>query len=94
MRLPEVRARLEADQEFPVDRETLIDAVGDLEIEAPNGESTRVRDALERVEEEQFHSIDGAYGALAGRLDEAHIGRKNYDDRSSTGRADRNEQSF
>ncbi|MFC7199135.1 DUF5789 family protein [Halospeciosus flavus] len=94
MRLPDVREHLEQDQQYPADRETLVETFGDLEIEAPNGESTSVSDALERTEVETFHSVDEAYGALAGRLDEAHIGRKAYDDRSSTDRQDREEQSF
>lgn len=83
MRLPETRDAFARELTFPVDRDTVIDALGESELEAPYGESESLADVLDRVEADSFDSADELYDALVTYVSDAYIGRKFYDDRGT-----------
>lgn len=69
---------------FPTDRESVIESVGNLAIASPNGEDIDVETVLERSEETTFVSARELHSTIMGNLPDDYVGRKNYDDRSST----------
>jgi hypothetical protein len=81
MRLPEVRDVFARELTFPVRCETVVESLGDRELEAPNGGIETIAEVLERCPEEEFDSADGLYDALVTFVSDAFIGRKFYDDR-------------
>lgn len=82
MRIAELRHRLERDLDYPVDRHTVIQSLGSLEIDAPNGHAETVEEILERSGETEFGSTDEVYLDLIGCVGDQYVGRKYYDDRS------------
>ncbi|MFB6161587.1 MAG: hypothetical protein ABEJ61_10505 [Haloferacaceae archaeon] len=68
---------------FPARREAVVEAVGDAEVAAPNGEAVAVATVLERSEERRYESATELHSTLLANLDEDHVGRKRYDDRST-----------
>lgn len=66
---------------FPVDAETVVEALGDEQLEAPTGQSESVGDVIDRCQEDEFESADELYDALLTFVSDAFIGRKFYDDR-------------
>jgi hypothetical protein len=83
MRLPEARDLFARELQFPVRCETVVETIGDTELEAPNGASETVEEVLDRCPEEEFGSADGLYDALITFVSDAYIGRKFYDDRGT-----------
>ncbi len=83
MRLPETRDLFVNELTFPISCETAIESVGDIELEAPNGNSETIGEVLARCPEEEFESVDGLYDALVSFVSDAYVGRKFYDDRGS-----------
>ena len=81
MRLPETRDAVARELTFPVDRDAVIDALGENELEAPYGESESLADVLGRADADSFGSADELYDALVMYVSDAYIGRKFYDDR-------------
>ena len=85
MRLPEVRDLFARELTFPVRSATVVESLGDRELEAPNGGSETIGEVLERCPEEEFESADSLYDALVTFVSDAFIGRKFYDDRGGQG---------
>jgi hypothetical protein len=84
IRLPETRDLFSRELEFPTTCETVVDSVGEVELESPSGSAERIGTVLDRCETEEFDSPDELYGALVTFVGEAYVGRKGYDDRGST----------
>jgi len=94
MRLSETRDRFASELTFPVEHETVLDELGDAELDAPYGESESIGDVLERAGETEYYSADDLYDTLVTFVGDAYIGRKFYDDRGSNADIDHDEVSF
>lgn len=81
MHYSDIRHRIDQSVEFPVGHDALIDQLGDVELTAPTGSSTTVTEVLERSGEPAYDSTAMLYTTIVGNLDDAFIGRKQYDDR-------------
>lgn len=81
MRLPELRDRL-GEVEFPVDREELKAQLDGVQLDAPNGDPVDLAEILDRTEETSYDSVEMLRNTVLNRIDDRHIGRKHYDDRS------------
>lgn len=81
MRMTELRDGIAGDIEFPANRATVVERIGDRELEAPDGQSETVREVLDRAGVHSFVSVDDVYQSIVGNLSDAYIGRKRYDDR-------------
>ena len=66
---------------YPVDRKTVIEKMGEIEIEAPHGTNETIGEVLDRVETETFTSTRDLFDVFVGNLSDQYIGRKFYDDR-------------
>lgn len=94
MRLSETREAFANRLTFPTDRDTVVDRVGDVTLDSPNGESETVAAVLDRSDAAEFASSTDLYLTVVGAVDEGFVGRKHYDDRGEqTGRRE-NQQSF
>lgn len=82
MRLPETRDLFIRELEFPASCETVIELIGEQELEAPNGDDESIEAILGRSGVEQFTHADELYDTLLTCVGDAFIGRKYYDDRS------------
>lgn len=67
--------------EYPADMATLTEHLGDVEIEAPTGETTTLSTVFDRGTARTFQTPGEAYTSMLSNLDESFIGRKYYDDR-------------
>ncbi|WP_435064808.1 DUF5789 family protein [Halobaculum sp. EA56] len=94
MQLSEAREAFEDRLSFPVDREPVRGRVGDVRLEAPNGEDTSVGAVLERAETPEFASAGELHDTVTSFVDDAFVGRKHYDDRGGGGERRDDEQSF
>ena len=94
MRLSETRDRFASELTFPVEHNTVLDRLGDVELDAPYGEPESVSDVLERSGETEYRSADELYDTLVTFVGDAYIGRKFYDDRGSNTEIDSEEVSF
>ncbi|WP_123535757.1 DUF5789 family protein [Halosimplex salinum] len=81
MRITETRKLFTESCEYPTDAAAVTDAFGDVEIEAPTGDTTTVETVLARSNETTYRSADAVYTAMMSNVDETFIGRKYYDDR-------------
>lgn len=90
MRLPETRDLFVYEVDFPASSDTVVEAVGDQRLEAPNGDDECIKDILDRSGAEEFAHADELYDTLLTCVSDAYIGRKYYDDRSgiSSGSSD------
>lgn len=70
--------------DFPTDRRSVIEAVGDHAITAPTGDETNVETVLDRSEESTYASVSELHSTVMGNLPDDYVGRKFYDDRSSS----------
>jgi hypothetical protein len=94
MRLPETRDLFAQNLTFPVTCETVVETIGDAELEAPNGETETIDGVLD-CSGREFDSADELYNELMTFVSESFIGRKFYDDRGSQPSGDdREEVSF
>jgi hypothetical protein len=66
---------------YPIDRETIIETMGETRIESPNGPGETIAETLERSGREEFRSAQELTNAFLGTLSDEYIGRKYYDDR-------------
>ena len=66
---------------YPIDRETIIETMGETQIESPNGPGETIAETLERSGREEFRSAQELTNAFLGTLSDEYIGRKYYDDR-------------
>lgn len=94
MRLSETRDLFVSELTFPVQRETVIEQLGDAEIDPPTGEPETVGEILGRDEERAYRSADELYDSLVGFVGDQYVGRKFYDDRGSNTAIDSEEVSF
>ena len=94
MRLSETRDQFTSEFRFPVEHDAVIDAVGDIELDAPYGEPESIADVLSRDDQPTYESADELYDALLTYVGDAYIGRKFYDDRGSNTEIDSEEVSF
>ncbi|MFC7137301.1 DUF5789 family protein [Halobaculum litoreum] len=94
MRLPETRTVFADRLTFPTDRETVVTRVGDVRLEAPNGEDTTVATVLDRASVSTFASADDLHATLVAFVGDAFVGRKFYDDRGDQTAVDTDQQSF
>lgn len=69
---------------FPIDRESVVDAVGDVAITSPHGEHVDVEGVLASSDETTFASVTELHTTVMANLPDEYIGRKYYDDRSTT----------
>lgn len=81
MRLSETQELFGAEFDYPVDREHVLAAVGDVELDAPAGDSETIGDSLARTDVVTFESQAVLYDSLVSTVSDAYIGRKYYDDR-------------
>jgi len=69
---------------FPIDRDAVVEAVGNVAIASPNGDGTDIEAVLSRSDEAEYASVGELHDTVMANLGDDHIGRKHYDDRSST----------
>lgn len=81
MRLPQTRDLFTREFRFPTTRETVIDRVGDVELDAMYGDPETIADVLSRTDQGEFDSVDELYDSLITFVGDQYIGRKFYDDR-------------
>lgn len=94
MRLSEARDLFASRFEFPVEREAVLEQVGDVEIEAPTGDAERIGTVLGRTEQATFASSEELQDLLITFVSDQYVGRKFYDDRGANVRSDLDEVSF
>jgi hypothetical protein len=75
--------RFESEFDYPIDRERIIEAAGDTELQAPTGSPESVREVLQRADTRTFRTARELHETLLGHLGEQYIGRKFYDDRGT-----------
>ncbi len=83
MRLPETRDLLSRELTFPADHDRVVEAVGDVELDPPQGEPETIAQVLDRSGAEEYASVDEVYDSLIGFVSDQYIGRKFYDDRGT-----------
>lgn len=82
MFLSELQTYLAREFTYPVDRNTVIQRIGSLEIEAPNtDDSETVTTILQPLGIATFESSDDLFETIFGNVSDEYIGRKYYDDR-------------
>lgn len=81
MRLAEVPDRVARDIEFPADQAAVIDSIGHIDIDAPDGNNESIREIIERTGERSYGTPDEVYNTILGFVSEQYVGRKYYDDR-------------
>jgi hypothetical protein len=94
MRLAETRNLFARTLSFPADRETVLDAVGDREIDAPYGDPETIGEVLERTDEPEFATADELFDTVLTNVGDQYIGRKHYDDRGAQGGIETEEVHF
>jgi hypothetical protein len=83
MRLSETRDLFAERLEFPADRETVVETVGSVELDAPMGDPESIEEILGRTDVATFESADELYDSIVTFVGDQYIGRKFYDDRGS-----------
>ncbi|WP_415379322.1 hypothetical protein [Halosimplex sp. TS25] len=81
MRITETRELFSESFDYPMDATAVAEEFGDVEIEAPTGDTTTVETVLARSNVTDYQSADDVFTAMMSNVDEAFIGRKYYDDR-------------
>lgn len=82
VKIENLRSYLDEELSYPIDRETVIERIGGVEIEAPDrNDSETVAAIVDPLGEETYDSAGELYNTIIGNVDEEHIGRKFYDDR-------------
>lgn len=71
---------------FPTERDAVIERVGDAAIASPDGEPVSVETVLRRSEQARYASAADLHDTLMANLDDDHVGRTDYDDRSGNPR--------
>ncbi|MFQ3285016.1 MAG: hypothetical protein ACI9TI_002291 [Natronomonas sp.] len=94
MRLSDARDRFVSEFTFPVERETVLKTIGDVEIDGLTDDPETVEDVLHRTNSEEFHSADELYDTIIGSIGSEYVGRRFYDDRGSNAGIDVDEVSF
>lgn len=94
MRLSDARDRFVSEFTFPVERQTVLDVLGNVEIDGPTNDPETVGEVLERTDTDAFHSADELYDTIIGSIGSEYVGRRFYDDRGSNTALDIEEVSF
>ena len=94
MRLSNARDRFVSEFTFPVEREAVLETLGNVEIEGLTDDPETVSDVLDRTNSEEFHSADDLYDTIIGSIGSDYVGRRFYDDRGSNAGLDIDEVSF
>ena len=81
MRIAETRDLFASELEFPVGHDAVVRAIGDVDLDAPFGESESIEEILSRVDQAEYGSVDELYDLVLTNVGDAFIGRKYYDDR-------------
>lgn len=81
MKLTDARDRFVSEFTFPVAYDTVVDQLGDVEIEGPTNDPETVEEVLVRAETDSFYSADELFDAIIGSLSSDYVGRRFYDDR-------------
>lgn len=76
-----MQTTLKSRLDMPIDQETVVENLGDVEIDAPTGDSETVAEILNRDPTEVYDSAEDVYYSILSNLDEVYVGRKFYDDR-------------
>lgn len=82
MRLQELRGELGERLEPPLTEDEVVDAVGEIVLESPQGVEETVADALGRQGSESYPSIDAVCCAIEANVCWEFVGRRSYDDRA------------
>ncbi|QKY19122.1 hypothetical protein B4589_001540 [Halolamina sp. CBA1230] len=80
----ETRELFDRECSFPINRDAVLERVGNLAIESPNGEDSELEVVLSRSSDTTYTSAEELHNTLMGNLGDDHVGRKYYDDRSNT----------
>jgi len=94
MRLSDARDRFVSEFRFPVEREAVLETLGDVEIEGLADDPETVGEVLNRAGDDEFRSADELYDAIIGSIGSGYVGRRFYDDRGSNAGIDIDEVSF
>ncbi|PSQ04271.1 hypothetical protein BRC92_04645 [Halobacteriales archaeon QS_4_69_31] len=81
MRINDTYDAFEQTYSYPVDRETVIETMGDRTVESPHGTNETIAEILTRAETETYETSRDLCDVFAGHLSDQYIGRKFYDDR-------------
>lgn len=82
MRVEDVSDLVREELTYPIDRASVIEQIGSVEIEAPDQEDTEtVATIIGGLGPETYDTADELYTTIIGNVSEEHIGRKYYDDR-------------
>lgn len=84
MRLSETRDLFARRLNFPVTRETVVEQVGNTELDAPLGETVTIEEVITRCDTDDFASADRLYDTMMNFVGESFIGQKYYDDRGGS----------
>ena len=71
------------DEEYPFDKEALLERYGDRELEL-EGDTTTLQEVLEAQGETTYESVDDVRRSVIGMVSDEAIGRDNYSDRGSS----------
>jgi hypothetical protein len=69
---------------FPTEQDAVVDAVGEVGVRSPNGDTTDIRSVLERSSASTFASATELHDTVMANLPADHVGRRRYDDRART----------
>ncbi|MGB9955675.1 MULTISPECIES: DUF5789 family protein [Haloferax] len=84
MKIRTVLESLEDEFSFPIDHGSVIEQIGDTELEAPDAQETEtISTILGHVGQETYASADELYTTIIGNVSDEYIGRKYYDDRGA-----------
>jgi hypothetical protein len=82
MLLEDLLSHFERELTFPIELAAVLEQIGDLQVEGPVPEAEEtIAGILEPLGPETFESPMVLYEAIYGNVNDAHIGRKYYDDR-------------
>lgn len=82
VRIDNLADYLDEELEYPIDRTSVTEEIGDVEIEAPDrDDSETIATIIGSLGQETYGSADELYKTIVGNVSEEHIGRKFYDDR-------------
>lgn len=81
-----IRGYLEAELEFPTDLETVLNEIGEAEIDAPNSDASMTITAiLGHMNEGSYETPDELREIILANVPEEYVGRSRYSDRGPAG---------
>lgn len=86
MQVENLASYLDEELVYPIDRASVVEQIGPVEIEAPDQDDSESIDTIIRsVGQESYDSADELYTTIIGNVSDEYIGRKFYDDRGHHG---------